>query len=792
MDLNALDSKSRFAAPNRALSPSPSPSPNRRHPSHELDPLLSNLSPTSTLEALEVTQAVRSSGNTRSSILRESVAAASTAERALGIKAALAAQKTKEWYKELKAWPWPTTEAYSNGFEFPSKQERSKNLEKDGSSQRLDEVLQNTRNLDGLDDVMEEAYWGSLPAKLVQEYEDRIEEISDDVDMLRLDELKDYVRDVHLTTGSRHSSLQAPERNSGHATSYNHLDDFTAVITATIMQALPTITQLYLLLDTWSVRLAVLRQVPGFLESLEESQMAIKSGWNAVGKSEAATENSESEISREAFTTMRNVLETRISDLGRRLDIMLDMLEGREEVLPEKWIDSMDNIEAEYGTWVMETETQVLDNELRKDRSEEAVEAKQTKYRHNSDIQGPTQEPQGSGGEEGCELIEEHSVKDASANSDPDSQFPTLARSISGTTQGLRPLNQSEPETIEPDDSIQDPLSRSSNPHAETSLLRSPGRSSAAGSRKVESTTASTGRVYNLLSGLLGHEIADKSSVNPDERTDHRPVTQDIQLCKSPSQRKPASAAPGASPGQQLSSHTFHLSESFMAPEGPSSKRDMSRPFRGSKCEVDAVPTFSVSLPDTPAVASLPVNKMEILDTLEAELLEQKHGPAARPGPIVFHKSHSRAVSNVSSDMSPDTSYPGSATSEYFSNMSSPEIRDASMAEYFTGPVEVTTPSHSSKDPMSPRGTVSRRSSEQTERGDSTVTESLSPSSYMTPTTQRSRASTVKEDLGANDIVGFRDGFFPSPGQPESESRARSASDTSADVAPNSVVFIQD
>ena len=759
MDLTALDLTSRFDAPNRAYSRSPSRSPSRRQQSHDLDPLLSNLSPSSTLEALEATQAVGGSGNPRSSILGESVAAATAAERALGIRAALAAQKTREWYKELKAWPWPTLEGHSNGFDLPPRQNRSKDLDKDNYEMRLDEVPQNAGTLDAANDAEEELYWGSLPAKFVLEFENRIEEISDDMDMLRLDELKDYVRDVHLPTGSRRLSLQTPERNSGRASSYNHLDDFTAVITATIMQALPTITQLYLLIDTWSVRLTVLRQVPGFLDSLEESQTAIESGWNAVGKSEFATENPESRISRETFNTMRTVLETRISDLGRRLDSMLDMLEGREDALPERWIDSMDNIEAEFGTWVVETETRVLDNELRNTQSKDAIEADGTNFTHNAHSQEPMQESRLSGDEWGSEPIEEHHFKD--------------------------------PEPIEPD-GAQDPLTRSSNLQTESSLSKPPGESSSAGSREAEFTAASAASVYNLLSGLLGHTIADKTSVNPNGHTNHESptgATQDVPPYRNPSQRKPGLAPLERSPGQEGSCHTTYMSESPNAPETPPNKERGSKIMEELDREVGLVDDSTVNLPDTPAVETLPGNEIEILDTLEAELLEQKHGSAARPGPIVFHKSHSRAVSNVSSNMSLDTSYPGSATSEYFSNMSSPEIRDASRAEYFTGPVEVTTPSYSSKDSMSPGGAVSRQSSQRTERADSSTTESLFPSSYMTPTTQRSRASTVKKDLGANDIAGFRDGFFPSPGQPQSDLRARSASDVSADAAPESVVF---
>ena len=790
MDLTSLDSTSRFAAPSRALSRSPSRSPSRRQQSHVLDPLLSNLSPTSTLEALEATQAVGSSGNAQSDILRDSVAAATTAERALGIRAALAAQKTREWYKEIKAWPWPTIDEDRNGFDLPPRRDSSSFLEKDGCLKRSDEIPVKIGSLDARDITEEEVYWGSLPADFVQGCECRIEEISDDMDMLQLDELKDYVRDVHLTTGFRRSSLQASEQNSGHVASYNHLGDFTAVITATIMQALPTITQLYLLLDTWSVRLTVLRQVPRFLGSLKESQMAIKSGWNMIGKSEAATDTSEPEISRDAFNTMRNVLEARISDLGRRLDNMLDMLEDREDVLPETWVDSMDNIEAEFGTWVMETETQVLDNELRKKRPKKVIEASETNHTHNADIQSTMQERHDSHEKGDHGLIEGYPIRETDHKPGPGSPFSRSARLIPAAPQRLRPLDQSDLKSIEPDARAQDPSTRSLNSHADSSLARLPGGGSSADPHPTESPTASVGSVYNLLSGLLGHEIADNPSANSGSQTDHQSPTEaisDVHPFQVPSQRKPKVASSRESLSQEMSL-TNNKSKSSKVPENLSITAERSHSLEKVDREVGLVNESTLG---QPAAEPLPVVGMEILDTLEAELLEQKHGPAARPGPLVFHKSHSRAVSNVSSDMSADTSYPGSATSEYFSNMSSPEIRDASRAEYFTGPVEVTTPSSSSKDPLNPGNNVSRQSSQRTERGDNEATEGFLPSSYMTPTAQRSRASTVKRDLGANDAVGFGDSFFPSPGHSESDPRARSASDLSTEDKLKDPVYTQ-
>jgi len=753
MDPAALKPTARFAAPNQALSRSPSRSPSRRLQSHELDPLLSNLSPTSTLEALEATQAVESGENSLSSILRDSVAAATTSERALGIRAALAAKKTREWYRELMAWPWPSADGYHNGFDCPPGQDESRNMGKYVYPQRLNKLWPNRERLQAHNNAGEEAHYGSLPEFVVQEYEDRIETISDDMDSFELDELKDYMRDIHLTAGSARPSLQVSEPNSGHVTAYNRLDDFTAVITATIMQALPTITQLYLLLDTWSVRLMVLRRVPDFLACLEESRTAIKSAWNAVGKSDITTEHLESLVSREAFATMRTVLGNRITELGRILDSMLDMLEGREDVLPERWVESMEILEVEFGTWVVETENQVLKNELKNGQSNEGIEAiDQTSHKKNTEIQDPPRDARSSENQSGIEPIERHLTKEIGNTPDAKSENHRSARSGSPAIQGHEYSDRSDRKANESNGAARGTVNVLTDSYSGSPLPKSPSETSAVCPGSAETKTTTAGSVNDLSTGLLGY----------------------------------------GNPSQEILSHVVLTSESSETQEHSLFGTDGTESPDGDIHAVKVASGSTVSPQNLATSTPLPVNsELDILDTLEAELLEQKHGPAARPGPLVFHKSHSRALSNISSDMSPNTSYPGSATSEYFSNMSSPEICDASRAEYFAGPIEVTTPSYSSKDPMSPNGTVSRQSSQRTERGDSMTNEGDFPPSYASPTTQRSRASTFKKELGVNDIARFKDGFFPSPAQLESELRARSASTVSVEAAPKSVVSNQ-
>ncbi len=316
------DSLSQRLAELQSLARTPS---RRQHfTEKEINPLLSDLSPSSTLEALAATDAVSlGKRNHGQSFIQQSVESASRSKRAWGIKAALASKKLQEWHKELSSWPW---HGYSGG-------QHSRALEEDG-------------------------YSGVMPARLFRDYEERIETIKDDMETLEVEDLKNYVRSTH---GSRPSTFHGAAK---YATSYYHLDDFTAIITATIVQALPTLSRLNILLSTWSTRLLILGQVPAFLKELAHSQESMLSAWIAVGKPDVSTAKRKPDFSRNTFSEVQAVLQDKISQLGRRLDTLLDLLEGSEDTLPEPWIDRMDDLEDEYSTWVVKAEELVLNNEM--------------------------------------------------------------------------------------------------------------------------------------------------------------------------------------------------------------------------------------------------------------------------------------------------------------------------------------------------------------------------------------------------------------------------------------------
>lgn len=569
-----------------ANSPSLARTPSRRQhfTESEINPLLSDLSPSSTLEALVATDAVPLGKRNRGrSFIQQSVASASTAERVWGIKAALAGKKLLQWHQELSAWSWG---GYSGN-------------ERNGS-------------------IEEEEYWGSIPARTAKSYEKRIENIEDDMQTLEVEDLKDYVRSNH---GSRRSTFQGTGNES---TSYHHLDDFTAVITATIVQALPTLSRLNLLLKAWSTRLLILRQVPAFMRDLADSQESMLSAWIAVEKPDASTAKRKVELSRNAFAEVRAVLQDQISLLGRRLDIMLDLLEGSEDILPELWIDGMDDLENEYSAWVVRAENMVLNDET--DFGSKSTSAKQ---------------PPGDFGLDSRPILD---TDGATSLIDVEAQFD---------------------------------------------------------------------------------DIQQRADVNFDNGYDHSPKSMQLE-----------SAA--------------------------------NRPLTSTS---------------DPKNGNLNPMTTPRDDGLNEELPPKiSHKP-----PHLILKTHSRHESTASSEAESDTSYAGSATSDYFSNGSSPEILDASVVEYLGSP-GLKSPNWSIPEPRTSLDVAAgRRWSQQTERGEARFQVGIS-SGMVSPSSQRSRASTFVPEKGTSKDSESLDGNHVDPFHPSGHVRTRSASIQSFEMIAKSEI----
>ncbi|KAI9375854.1 hypothetical protein BJX61DRAFT_62646 [Aspergillus egyptiacus] len=302
---------------------------------HIADPLLGSLSPESTLKALSSTNALPSNEQATHDILTRSISQASPSERALGIRAAVVAQKLGQWYREVQTWTWPKrTDAHlGKGFIPPS-------------------------------DANDTGYCGSLPAAVVEEYRKRIEEIKDGMDALDMEELKEHILNAHIPGRSRPSSANST-MSVPPPLSYVQLSDFTAVITTLILRSLPLLSRLNSLLSTWTVRLLVLRQIPGLLQSLRLARSEMNSALNLLKSPDIPTEK-DALYSISNYHAKRASLESMLISAGRRMDHILDSLDGREDFLPESWIDDLESTEADFATWVMEAEKRAVENEWRR------------------------------------------------------------------------------------------------------------------------------------------------------------------------------------------------------------------------------------------------------------------------------------------------------------------------------------------------------------------------------------------------------------------------------------------
>ena len=257
---------------------------------------------------------------------------------------------------ELSAWPWPAGNGPA-GFEIPAAKRRR--IAVDERTPRAGYPETGTG---------EEEYIGSLPAEDVARYETRIDDIHEDMDDLNVEEIKRTVLNTHFSPKSRPSSSGSNAPVPSIFSNYTRMDDFTAVVTATVLQALPNLSRLMRLMDVWTVRLLVLRKVPPLLLALDDAEVALKSGWQAIevpGQNHNGSNGQEEhgELERKTFDIMRDVLQDKVTALGQDLDYMLDTLEGRQDTLPEIWLDRMETIERDYGEWVVRGDRKVREGE---------------------------------------------------------------------------------------------------------------------------------------------------------------------------------------------------------------------------------------------------------------------------------------------------------------------------------------------------------------------------------------------------------------------------------------------
>ncbi|EGS17222.1 uncharacterized protein CTHT_0065400 [Thermochaetoides thermophila DSM 1495] len=341
------------------LAPPSDPSPPLRPRIN--DDLLANLTPRTVVDAFR----------TPTGSLKACIERASPAEQAFALRVAIASSNIAQWLEELSSWPWPSSGG-SAGFEVPAAKRRKLSPSGTGTSDA-------------------EEYTGSLPTVDIAKYEKRIDEISQALDEIDMEEIKRQVLNNHIMPLSRPGTpnLGAARTQMSSLSAIARMDDLTAVITATTVQALPNLYKLTRLMECWSLRLMVLRRVPIFLDSLADAETALQSAWHAVERAGARhlPDGSSSPLTRAEYDVMKGVLERKVAKAGRDLDAMLDMLEGQPDTLPEDWIDRMDNLEREYGTWTVACEKKLKELELA------ALKVVERKSVENSGSDAPSESP---------------------------------------------------------------------------------------------------------------------------------------------------------------------------------------------------------------------------------------------------------------------------------------------------------------------------------------------------------------------------------------------------------------
>jgi hypothetical protein len=341
-----LNQSTRFRPPNghgvhrQSRSPVRSPIHKVRFAAQEIDPLLADLTPQSTFWALSVTGALDKYHPHNTALLSQSIVETSTAERAYGIRAAVGAQKLREWFAEIRSWKWPAKKESRLGHGF---------LPRSASSAQKSTQCE----MNSLSGSATKTYAGCLPLSVVTQHEARIEEIKDGLEALGVEELKDHILASHRQSSDREEVGQP--RRPGRLT---HVSGFTAIVTETILLALPYLSKLKTLLDTWDIRIMVLKEIPSLLPRLEKMESAVGLAFERL-----SVRRPGDMLTRSDLETTRLALRNDISSLGGIIDRMLDLLEGVEDCLPAIWIDRMDKIQSDLAHWTVEAERLVFYNE---------------------------------------------------------------------------------------------------------------------------------------------------------------------------------------------------------------------------------------------------------------------------------------------------------------------------------------------------------------------------------------------------------------------------------------------
>ncbi|KIW06227.1 uncharacterized protein PV09_02703 [Verruconis gallopava] len=297
------DSNLTIDAPHFALPATPSRSPykdtlHRRSPTKQLRP-----GPKTIVNYDEYHRLVNSDIST-------------VAEKELATRVVRAAEKLKGWCREVEQWGW--TGSFDKRYGRPD----SDPFERADLSPSLDQ-------------------------EAVKEYDERLDKIDEELQSLEVDDLKEQILGIH-----RGRSRPSSSYSSSSVSNLVLYDDFQLFVTESLLYSLPYYAKLKDYLKTWNIRLNVFREVPTYLSGLSFLEEILKEAWQGL-KHASITEIDPSDIDAldEQLTTAQAALKRKVTELGSQLDRMLDMLEGKDDCLPDAWIDKYENSEKSYGEW---------------------------------------------------------------------------------------------------------------------------------------------------------------------------------------------------------------------------------------------------------------------------------------------------------------------------------------------------------------------------------------------------------------------------------------------------------
>lgn len=329
--------------------PAASQSPTHSHP--PTDEFISALSPLKAIDSFRASDGP----------LKTCMDAASPSEQNFALRAALASKNIYEWLDELRNWPWQAEGGA--GFQLPPFAKRRAPHGKPGSVVEHDPEQTPKK--------VQDLYIGSVLEPDLVRYEIRIGQIQSELDKLEIEELKRHVLHDHIFRLSKPDSPTSPnvERhfNMSPFGSYIKMDDLTAVITAIVVQALPNLSKLISLMNAWGVRITVLRHTPAWMASLSDAENASKIGWEILrNQPQGCTDGAPEDLDRvkQELEAQKSLLQAKISRAAQILDYMLDTLEGRDDTLPDEWIDRMEAVERGFSEWLAASEKFVREAEF--------------------------------------------------------------------------------------------------------------------------------------------------------------------------------------------------------------------------------------------------------------------------------------------------------------------------------------------------------------------------------------------------------------------------------------------